>query len=125
MGNEANLGRLLQTTHNNYKDILPISLKSLCVTQQASCPKEKKDEAGCKSCMEVVAGPGHPVVAVIDVGIRVVPRPPQQFDSHDVIWYVNKYNAQANCKGPPKTSAWYFTKEITLSMEDASLDLRQ
>ena len=50
---------------------------------------EDKAKAGSKGGMEVVTSPGHPVVAVIDVWVCIMPGPPQQLDTHDVKWDIN------------------------------------
>ena len=46
--------------------------------------------------MEEVRGEGHPVGAVVDIGICIVPRPPEQLDPHDIIREVNE-NDEERC----------------------------
>ena len=49
--------------------------------------REVKDSRkGAGECgVEVIAGPGDPVVAVVDVRVCVVPRPEQVLDAQDVV----------------------------------------
>ena len=57
--------------------------------EDGSHSEEDEGEAASEGGVEVVGGPGDPVVAVVDVGVIVVPRPPQQLDAHDVKGDVN------------------------------------
>ena len=57
-----------------------------------------KAESRRERSVEVVAGPRNPVRAVKDVGVSVVPCPPQQFDAHDVKGYIQQYGQQSHYK---------------------------
>ena len=47
--------------------------------------------------MEVVASPRHPVVAIKDVWVSVVPCPEEQLNSDYIEWNVDENNSQPNC----------------------------
>ncbi len=79
--------------------VLPCRLELVCsLTQTVAESMENNSEACSKSSVEVVAGPRHRVVAVVDIGVIVVPRPPQQLDAHNVIGNVEDNNTQSHCQ---------------------------
>ena len=51
---------------------------------------ESKSKTGGERSVEIVAGPGHPVMAIVDVRVGVVPRPPQELDAQVVKWYIQQ-----------------------------------
>lgn len=53
--------------------------------------EEVKETSG-KSGVEVVRVPGHPVMAVVDVGVGVVPRPVDKLDGDNIV-----RNVHQNC----------------------------
>lgn len=57
---------------------------------------EEEIEAGGESSVEIVRVPWYPVVAVVNVGIGVVPRPVDELDGHDVVRYVNEHCDQTH-----------------------------
>ena len=57
---------------------------------------ENEGETACKCSMEVIWCPRYPVVAIIDVRVIIMPRPPQQLDAHDVKGDVKQHYTQAN-----------------------------
>lgn len=57
---------------------------------------EYKEEAGCECRMEIKRVPRHPVVAVEDVGVGVVPGPVHEFDCRDVVGDVDEHHEQAD-----------------------------
>lgn len=63
---------------------------------------ESKVEGCAKGEVEVVGVPRHPVVAVIDVGVSVMPSPVHKLDCHDVVGNVNEDLDQSSCVGEGK-----------------------
>ena len=59
---------------------------------------EQEAEAGGEGRVEIVARPGHPVMAVEHIGISVVPRPPKELDTHDIEGDVEENDGQASCR---------------------------
>ena len=55
---------------------LPARLVFFCIHHELACVVEEEGEAGGEGGVEIVAGPWHPVVAVKNVGVSVMPRPP-------------------------------------------------
>lgn len=67
--------------------------------EPSSTGVEKVIEA-CGECgVEVVRVPRHPVVAVEDVGVGVVPRPMHKLHSHYVVWDVHEDCHQTDGEG--------------------------
>lgn len=63
-----------------------------------AAPEVKSKIEGCaKGEVEVIGVPRHPVVAVINVRVSVMPSPMHKLDCHDVIWYVNEDLHQSSC----------------------------
>ena len=84
----------------------PISLVAGCGCEQTPSAVEQDVEAARKGGVEVVARPGHPVVSVVDVGVRVVPGPPQQLDTHDVERHIKKHHRKTHWNN--RLWAFYF-----------------
>lgn len=61
------------------------------VDKQLAREIQDPDEGAGERGVEVVAIPRHPIHAVVDVRVGVVPCPPQQFDAHDVVGHVQHY----------------------------------
>lgn len=57
---------------------------------------EKEKETRSESGVEVIWVPRHPVVAVKDVRVGIMPRPMDKLHGDDVIRYVHKYSQQTN-----------------------------
>ena len=61
---------------------------------------EGEVEGGAEGEVEVVGVPGHVVVPVEDVGVRVVPRPVHELHRHDVVGDVHQHLRQPRCDQP-------------------------
>lgn len=69
---------------------VPGCLVLVVVASNLAAPEvESKVEGRAKGEVEVVGVPWHPVVAVINVGVSVVPSPVHKLDRHDVIRNIN------------------------------------
>ena len=64
--------------------------------EEGSYTEEDEGKAAGKGGVEVVGCPGDPVVTVKNVGVIIMPCPPQQLDAHDVKGNIQQYHAQAH-----------------------------
>lgn len=79
---------------------IPCCLVLVVIASNLAAPEVESKVEGCaKGEVEVVGVPRHPVVAVINVGVSVMPSPVYKLDCHDIIWNVNEDLNQSSCRG--------------------------
>jgi hypothetical protein len=81
------------------KYVLPRGLELLLLrrgTKDVAHTMENQCQTACKGGMEVVRCPWNPVMTVVNVGVIIMPCPPQQLDTHYIKWNVQKNYAQSH-----------------------------
>ena len=100
--------KCISTQHYQWHAHKPVRLHSVLsialVTNQISRSIKQYREPSGKRCMEVVACPRHVVVTVVDVWVRVVPRPEQLLYADNVKRYIQQHHGQTDCTNSTQTA---------------------